>query len=229
MALLGERTERPLAIHQDRTYVPSHGPAVRTGIHAAVDSHAQSPHGEGSRPGRRHGTPPGTSGRTTKTLDVATRATEAVGRRVTGVPGASPQDAHVRKQSWWSGVEQRPSSKSSRQGSRRSWLRAGAAVTKPLSVTTVSLRDAGIGQSYVRTIAAAGGNPPYVWKRAAGSPELPRGLRVNRRTGVIWGRPIHGDRGTSNITVEVLTRERGTRRTFGTQRRRGRRSRSTSR
>lgn len=81
-----------------------------------------------------------------------------------------------------------------------------AAVTKPLSVTTVSLPEARIGQSYVRTIAATGGNPPYVWKQTAGSPELPRGLRLNRRTGVIWGRPIHGDRGRSSITVEVLDR-----------------------
>jgi hypothetical protein len=79
-----------------------------------------------------------------------------------------------------------------------------AAVTKPLSITTVSLPDAKIGQSYVRTIAATGGNPPYVWKQAAGSAELPKGLRLNRRTGVIWGRPIHGDRGTFSITVEVL-------------------------
>jgi Putative Ig domain len=79
-----------------------------------------------------------------------------------------------------------------------------AVVMKPLSVTTVSLPDARIGQSYVRTLGATGGNPPYVWKRAAGSAELPRGLRLNRRTGVIWGTPIHGDRGTSSITVEVL-------------------------
>ncbi len=79
-----------------------------------------------------------------------------------------------------------------------------AAVIKPLSITTVSLPPARIGQAYVRTIAATGGNPPYIWKRAAGSAELPRGLRLNRRTGVIWGTPIHGDRGTSSFTVEVL-------------------------
>ena len=74
----------------------------------------------------------------------------------------------------------------------------------PLVVNTTSLANATIGQPYAATLAATGGNPPYIWRLAAESARLPKGLKVNRKTGVISGTPNQTDAGTFHFTVEVL-------------------------
>ena len=59
-------------------------------------------------------------------------------------------------------------------------------------------------------MTAGGGNPPYIWKLAAGSAKLPQGLKLNRHTGVVSGIPNHRDAGTSTFTVEVLDKKPST-------------------
>ncbi|HVA04932.1 MAG TPA: putative Ig domain-containing protein [Acidimicrobiales bacterium] len=54
----------------------------------------------------------------------------------------------------------------------------------PVAITTTSLPDAVHYHFYSTTVAATGGNPPYKWLA-----KLPRGLRINRTTGVISGTP----------------------------------------
>ncbi len=71
-----------------------------------------------------------------------------------------------------------------------------------LAITTTSLPAGTRGQAYSAPMAAMGGNPPYKWKLAPGSAKLPRGLRLNRATGVISGTPKRS--GTYTFTVEVL-------------------------
>lgn len=61
------------------------------------------------------------------------------------------------------------------------------AVTLPLEITTASLSDARVGQSYGALMEASGGRPPYSW-RALGP--LPAGLSFNAQ-GVISGTPDH--------------------------------------
>jgi Putative Ig domain len=71
----------------------------------------------------------------------------------------------------------------------------------PLSVVTSTLVGGTVGHSYSATLAAVGGNPPYVWKLITRS--LPRGLKLNKATGAITG--TLGKRSvTSSFTVEVL-------------------------
>jgi hypothetical protein len=72
-----------------------------------------------------------------------------------------------------------------------------------LSITTASLPGGTVGQAYSATLGAAGGNPPYHWRLAAGSAKLPSGLKLSRATGVISGTPTKKSQ-TSTFTVEVL-------------------------
>jgi hypothetical protein len=82
-----------------------------------------------------------------------------------------------------------------------------AVATTPLVITTTALHDAKVGQEYSATMTAVGGNPPYIWKLAPGSAKLPQGLELNRRTGVITGKPNHRDSGAFPFTVEVLDKK----------------------
>jgi hypothetical protein len=67
-----------------------------------------------------------------------------------------------------------------------------------------------VGGRYSTGLAATGGNPPYLWRLATGSAGLPRGLKLNRHSGLISGTPSAGDAGTATFTVEVLdTKMRG--------------------
>ncbi|HLN42538.1 MAG TPA: Ig domain-containing protein [Acidimicrobiales bacterium] len=86
-----------------------------------------------------------------------------------------------------------------------------ATYTLPLAVSTTGLPDATHGQSYSAPLAARGGHPSYLWKLVAGSGELPRGLRVHPRAGVISGVLRNRDSGTYTFTVEVRDTDKTTR------------------
>src|SRR5271165_1791383 len=79
---------------------------------------------------------------------------------------------------------------------------AGAA-NPPLSITANPLDGAFVGHPYSTTLAATGGNAPYTWKIASGSPKPPKGLKLSKSTGVISGTP-NKHAVTSTFTVEVL-------------------------
>ena len=69
-----------------------------------------------------------------------------------------------------------------------------------LTVTTASLPGATARQRYSATLAATGGNPPYKWSVLSG--HLPKGLHLNRSTGVVSGRPR--TKGMLTFTVQVV-------------------------
>lgn len=75
--------------------------------------------------------------------------------------------------------------------------------TGPVSITTTSLPPATVGAAYSVTLSATGGHPPYSWKLATGSARPPRGLKLDRATGVISGTPTKSSTSTT-FTVEVL-------------------------
>jgi hypothetical protein len=70
-----------------------------------------------------------------------------------------------------------------------------------LQITTASLPSGLNLEAYSATLMAGGGNPPYKWKITSGKP--PKGLRLNKMTGVISGTPSKKS-ATSTFTVEVL-------------------------
>ncbi len=72
----------------------------------------------------------------------------------------------------------------------------------PLAVTTTSLPDGTVGTRYSATLAASGGNSPYSWKLLTGSSSLPKGLKLNKQTGVISGTPTRT--ASAHFTVEAL-------------------------
>lgn len=75
-----------------------------------------------------------------------------------------------------------------------------------LSITTASLPTAAPGAFYSAPLAAVCGNPPYKWKLARGSAKLPKGLKLNKHTGVISGTPKRTAK-SSTFTVEVLDKK----------------------
>jgi hypothetical protein len=80
---------------------------------------------------------------------------------------------------------------------------AAAGVTFPfnLAVTTSALPGATVHVTYSTTLSATGGTAPYTWKLVSGSGSLPSGLRLNRTTGVISGKPKTS--GPSTFDIEV--------------------------
>jgi len=68
-----------------------------------------------------------------------------------------------------------------------------------VNITTTSLRDGTVGDSYSETLQADGGRRPYTWGMAEGS--LPPGLALAPQTGVISGTP--SAIGTYDFTVKV--------------------------
>ncbi len=69
----------------------------------------------------------------------------------------------------------------------------------PLSITTATLANASLTNSYSRSLVAAGGLLPYEWSVLSGS--LPSGLTLNPTSGVITGRATTA--GTYFFTVQV--------------------------
>ncbi len=76
-------------------------------------------------------------------------------------------------------------------------------VQAPLSITTISLPPATIGEPYSAQLTASGGNPPYIWHLVFASERLPWHLTLDRLTGVISGVP-NKDSATTTFTVRVF-------------------------
>jgi hypothetical protein len=69
-------------------------------------------------------------------------------------------------------------------------------------IITAALPDGKVGIAYPPTqLQASGGQPPFAWSLASGSPALPPGLRLSA-TGTISGTPTA--RGTYGITVSAM-------------------------
>ena len=68
-----------------------------------------------------------------------------------------------------------------------------------LTITTTSLPDGVVGQSYTATLEATGGTPSYTWDIVAGA--LPAGLSLTLPTGEISGTPTTAE--TQTFTVQV--------------------------
>jgi len=80
--------------------------------------------------------------------------------------------------------------------------------TKTLQITTANtLPNAVPVTSYSTTLSAKGGNAPYTWKLVPGSGKLPKGLKLNKHTGMISGKPKKTDKGTYTFTVQVLDKK----------------------
>ena len=77
----------------------------------------------------------------------------------------------------------------------------------PLSITTAGLPNAVIGKTYLVTLAATGGTPPYTWSISAGS--LPGWATLSGSTGVTSGTAT-GVPATTSFTVEVTDNASGT-------------------
>jgi large repetitive protein len=74
----------------------------------------------------------------------------------------------------------------------------GITTTSPLPKGSVYSKTNKV--SYSDTLAAQGGNPPYSWTLTSGS-KLPPGLRLKKKTGLIYGRAKTA--GTYSFTVQV--------------------------
>jgi hypothetical protein len=72
-------------------------------------------------------------------------------------------------------------------------------VQPALSISTSSLASSIAGAPYSDTVAASGGQPPYIWSTTGGS--LPPGLSLNAGTGQITGTPVAA--ATFGFTVQA--------------------------
>ncbi len=75
-----------------------------------------------------------------------------------------------------------------------------------VQITTTSLLEGFVGADYSQPLTATGGNHPYTWKLARGSAKLPKGLKLNKRSGIISGMP-KATAHSSTFTVEVLDKK----------------------
>jgi hypothetical protein len=73
-------------------------------------------------------------------------------------------------------------------------------VTPPvMTLLTTSLPAGKVGVPYSATLAASGGTTPYTWRVTGG--DLPPGLRLDPKTGVLSGRPLRTCSFRVTITV----------------------------
>ncbi len=72
----------------------------------------------------------------------------------------------------------------------------------PFAITTASLPAGTVKETYSAAFQAKGGNLPYKWFLASRSGPLPPGLKLNKSTGTISGKPKVA--GTYNFTVEAV-------------------------
>jgi hypothetical protein len=69
----------------------------------------------------------------------------------------------------------------------------------PLAISTTTLPDGKVGESYSSTLAATGGTPPYNWAVTTGT--LPDGLLLDGVSGTIAGNPTQAQSKTFTVTV----------------------------
>ncbi len=74
-----------------------------------------------------------------------------------------------------------------------------ASVTDGLRITTADLPTGALGSAFTTRLSAMNGTAPYTWKSAS---KLPKGLKLNRKTGVISGIPMK-EFGSFSVTVQV--------------------------
>ncbi len=74
---------------------------------------------------------------------------------------------------------------------------------EPFSIATTSLPNGTVGIAYGATLAASGGQAPYIWSITSGA--LPAWATLNAATGVISGTPTGV--GTTSFTVQVVDSE----------------------
>src|SRR5262245_17011054 len=109
---------------------------------------------------------------------------------ITGTPGAEGTSSHT-----FSMID----SSSPSQVVQKALTLTIKPVAAALSITTASLPDGFVGQSYNQPVIATGGTAPLSWSISAGT--LPLILNLNQSTGVISGTPTVA--GTSSFTVRV--------------------------
>lgn len=61
-------------------------------------------------------------------------------------------------------------------------------VVDPLIIMTISLPQARYGESYLNSIVASGGEPPFTWSISNGT--LPKGMEFDSKSGVLSGAPL---------------------------------------
>jgi hypothetical protein len=85
-----------------------------------------------------------------------------------------------------------------------------------LHVTTDSLPVGRVGSPYSATLSATGGKAPYLWAVAGGRGLLPKGLTLDRSSGVISGTPRAAGISYFSVTVVEYGPGRATRRSHPT-------------
>jgi chitinase len=76
-----------------------------------------------------------------------------------------------------------------------------------LKVATASLPSGSVGRGYLAALTGSGGTSPYRWKKVT---KLPRGLRLNAKTGIISGTPKQAGRYTVTVLLVDKTKPRQT-------------------
>src|SRR5580704_16844025 len=96
-------------------------------------------------------------------------------------------------------VQDSSASKASAMSQMSMQITAASPTKAPLQITTNSLPNGEVGDSYDGSMVATGGTPPYQWSIASGA--LPSGLGINSTSGVISGQPSSA--GTFSFAVGV--------------------------
>jgi hypothetical protein len=84
-------------------------------------------------------------------------------------------------------------------GPQQTFTTLAPAAPAGMTLSTTALPAGTAGTAYSGTLSATDGTTPYTWSVTAGS--LPQGLRLNKATGVISGKPKRA--GTAKFTITV--------------------------